>query len=527
MPIPEALQAVVSHRRFWTDFFWETDANKDDYPGMDWIHVHFPVTTKYKVSLSLGSSMSYFALEFHPDTGSKRGVEVAHDDQAHWHPHVLRWEELDLICRAAAHNDPALGSHPGLPLLLLQRFAPICVGDDVAWIAGMLRDAYRSVVGDKGNGGFSDGEIRIMIEKKIDARDAMFEWHRDEESDFWWIGQPEEGDRTSARELYSMRCLDGARSRFPSREWADMLAVAERLIGPSQPPESDPKISTNKAEMVYIPRSKQSVRLELPLRGRTPGLKLSTNPKAVAVTIDHILKLLDLGTRAEVTGISSCRGPDGQFVVRSSSISVELYKDDLARGLQVIKEALWWATAPADGLRLTDGRYKPLPFDIEEDEARDYQPLGLYFQLGRVNPEDDRWMPFTAELDPSCQNGLKSNQNAEGSDVSGYWTVKTTDGGTLDFHFNHLDGTPGVVSGTLAFPKLSPMASEALYVFLGAHHLILLPAGIMASQAPVGKGGWNAHAIASASELHSILQDGPCNWWWDRLMEGLGDESKT
>ena len=58
-------------------------------------------------------------------------IELGWDDQAHWQPNALRWDELEAICKCLATRDAGL-RHPGWPLLLLCRFAPITANNDRA-----------------------------------------------------------------------------------------------------------------------------------------------------------------------------------------------------------------------------------------------------------------------------------------------------------------------------------------------------------------------------------------------------------
>src|SRR5579862_3894297 len=120
MILPQSLHPLVRMRRFWTDFFWQTEPQDDGYPELESCTVELPVAEGYLLSLSLDPGLSYFSLRF--ASPGQEAVEIAWDDTAHWHPHVLRWQELELICRTVALQDAEL-PHPGILLLLLHRFA--------------------------------------------------------------------------------------------------------------------------------------------------------------------------------------------------------------------------------------------------------------------------------------------------------------------------------------------------------------------------------------------------------------------
>jgi hypothetical protein len=87
MPLPRSLQPLVSSRRFWTDFLWETEARGEDgqaaYPELQDCMVELPFADGYRLSLSLDKWLSYLSLGLGVAGGET--VEIAWDDQAHWH----------------------------------------------------------------------------------------------------------------------------------------------------------------------------------------------------------------------------------------------------------------------------------------------------------------------------------------------------------------------------------------------------------------------------------------------------------
>jgi hypothetical protein len=125
---------------------------------------------------SLDEFLASFELDFLAPDGE--AVNIAWDDQAHWHPHVLRWEELETVGRAIAMQDAEM-SHPGPVVLLLHRFAPICEGEDLDPIISMLEAAFTQL------GLFTRAEITRWIER-IDAREAGFQ---SAGAYNWWMGR--------------------------------------------------------------------------------------------------------------------------------------------------------------------------------------------------------------------------------------------------------------------------------------------------------------------------------------------------
>lgn len=83
--------------------------------------------------------------------GGEEPVELGWDDQAHFHPHALRWSELELLARAFALHDPEL-RHPGPVLGLLARFVVLGDEDDVDRMAPMVDAAFTLLRPDGGTG---------------------------------------------------------------------------------------------------------------------------------------------------------------------------------------------------------------------------------------------------------------------------------------------------------------------------------------------------------------------------------------
>jgi hypothetical protein len=227
--------AVAGREQFWMDYFWQTSSD-NKYPEllnsttdgnrrMDgsrgktheprWAaccRLDFPVSENGGLVLELNQSLGCFLLDLLQPDGER--IRVAWDDQAQWHPYVLRWRELDLICRCVSRQHASL-SHPGTPLLLLYRFAPICIGDDVELIFPLLRRAWRSLQL------FSDDRIEKLISLR-DRRRRGFVW-RQSEACGWSLEQgPSQGRPGS---LHSLRRREN--NTFPFEAWARMFADAE------------------------------------------------------------------------------------------------------------------------------------------------------------------------------------------------------------------------------------------------------------------------------------------------------------
>lgn len=140
------------------------------------------------------------------------------DDAAHWFPHVLRWEELDLVGRCAALHDARL-PHPGVPLLLLARFTPICVGDDVSAVLPLLDSAWRQVPAVRPEAATSHIE-------SLDHRSHGFVWSETDRGHM--IDQDEATRRAQRFDLYSLR-RNGSED-FPFEAMEQLRTSARQTI---------------------------------------------------------------------------------------------------------------------------------------------------------------------------------------------------------------------------------------------------------------------------------------------------------
>ncbi len=141
MPVPDALRTLSHDPAFWADYFFRTAPDADPDPAD--LRATFPVAGGYALVLDLDRRYGTYALGLRTPV-SPEPIPLAWDDRSRWHPHGLLWPELDLVGRVLALDDPAL-PHPGLPVALLCRFAPITAEDDVAAVRELLGAALRSL----------------------------------------------------------------------------------------------------------------------------------------------------------------------------------------------------------------------------------------------------------------------------------------------------------------------------------------------------------------------------------------------
>lgn len=182
-----------------------------------------------------GSSLSLR----HP--GATDPVELGWDDLAHWHPHALRWSEVDLICRATALADPD-ASYPGPYLALLGRFAPLCTDADAAIAVPLLREAFAALPG-------LDPYQRRAYAAHGDIRAFGVDWLQDDETGWWYLDYVEQPDNPyrddpdyPAGDLYSMRDPDDPEFPFAALATAVDRARARCAAVRDQPWSSHPEV---------------------------------------------------------------------------------------------------------------------------------------------------------------------------------------------------------------------------------------------------------------------------------------------
>jgi hypothetical protein len=311
--LPPALRELLSDPGFWSAYhFWEPQVADADYPALEDCRVEFGVADGWALVLTLEPSLSYFSLGL-LSPGHEQPVEVAWDDTAHFHPHLLRWDELHAVCRAVALREPSL-PHPGLPLLLLSRFAPICRGDEIPAIVGMLETAWREALP-----GVSARVIRDRVEA-LDRRQDGFEWAL-REPHGWFPSQPESA--RSAAGLYSLR--DPENPDFPFPEWRQFAELAREAS------DRAPKAPVPEASFELRPRHDLQIEIAME-NGRA-------NP-ALAGVLDEAL------ARADQGGASSSGATfDAASICISHSVAATV-RGDLDEGLGILRGALVAAGVP-------------------------------------------------------------------------------------------------------------------------------------------------------------------------------------
>ncbi|MFE3515066.1 hypothetical protein [Streptomyces sp. NPDC059166] len=222
MPLDDALAARMAEPDFWPVYLFDDDAPDvydEDVDDQESHVARFPLGGGFALVLDLTLGLEYVGLAL-AAPGIPEPVTVGWDDQAHFHPHVMPWPELDLLCRVVALHDPEL-RHPGPMLALLCRFAFLAEGDDLDRVSPLVDAAFEVMRPGDGEGGLR-AETRDWFDLR-DLRGTGVVWtsrtdgHR---------AVDQHGD--DGLPLYSLRAPDS--EDFPFAAWSALLAHArERL----------------------------------------------------------------------------------------------------------------------------------------------------------------------------------------------------------------------------------------------------------------------------------------------------------
>lgn len=152
-----------------------------------------------ELSIEIGDAIHQTMLFLkHPSLSSR--YELGWDDLGHWHPHVLRWEELEKIVYFLTIQDP---DHFVVPFLLLLPFAPITKEERA--IARKIKAAWRS--------------LQLFQEEEIETFDRQIPYM----PDFVWSYSQEQGVHEVGElgwDVYSKRHIG---SDFPFEAFYDLL----------------------------------------------------------------------------------------------------------------------------------------------------------------------------------------------------------------------------------------------------------------------------------------------------------------
>jgi hypothetical protein len=119
MPLPDALAVQVGRAEFWSDFYWETEAEFDPdddapqpYGGTDVCVAEFPVADGSALVLQLDPGLGSFSRDLrHPAARREKPVQTGWDDQAHGpplHHRVLYRFEIEVPTQLGGRQAPMM-----------------------------------------------------------------------------------------------------------------------------------------------------------------------------------------------------------------------------------------------------------------------------------------------------------------------------------------------------------------------------------------------------------------------------------
>lgn len=205
---PEDLHARLHTVQFWTDYFHLTEPDCPTTRDLEW-EVTFDLDASVQLELVISYGVSATTLLIRETRNAGAPIVIAWDDQAHWHPHVFRWPELQSVCRriGARSEHP----HPGLPLLLLYRFAPLTSEAEFQHHSPEIHNAWDNL------GLFTSEQIFSFVDR-VDFRGQGVQWYQDHTLG-WTIQQV---DRSAERDIYSVRVRGN--TDFPFGLWNALMS---------------------------------------------------------------------------------------------------------------------------------------------------------------------------------------------------------------------------------------------------------------------------------------------------------------
>lgn len=509
MGLPEYLEPAVRSRRFWTDFFWITYADDDGY-SWDQINLKFPIGNGFGLSVEIDKYISTIQLHFTSHDG--KAHFLGYDDNFHWQPFTLRWSELETICEAISAADTDY-PHPGLPLLFLSRFAPICVGDDVDHIVTMLVQAWKQI----GEDVLTDDQVRQVIER-IDNRLDDLCWHYDKSRNYWWIGKGL--DANTATKAYTYR-----RSRdwdheepFPNKEWTSFISAAQLVVEESGfggiAKVIPPAYERNKIDK-FRPRKRYDLNITLELLTTGRPLDKAT-VTCLLNTLGAVLQKLCLGKSG--TLFQEGTTIDGKHVEIKHKIWIRIM-EDLPLGRTIVKQMLWWIRAPMSTIvndnSRTDGSL--LRLDDESTETVEEIYIGICQPvLSQSGTHVVHSLPADIQSKLESIEVLGSEANAKPPTALGWSAVDTVDNGKIDFNFTRFP--QGVATGeentaAIVIRKVTPRVAALLHRLMAVADLVILPMFLAANPLPDNIAcRWDRCRVVGPEELYDTLSTGAYNW---------------
>lgn len=196
---------LFSSKKFWDRYFWNLH-DEFSYGILEDNPIRFHLTEYDTLLLDPGEDLAYISLAYQYKTENE--LEIAWDDEAHFHPFVLRFTELQAIVDkiAAVHN-----VEKWVPALLLRRFVGIESFAELQTISAWELEMRKT------SGLFTEDELHAWFEKSKQDHENF--WN---DCDRKWSYQEPTGWGFEGNDAYSLRNANN--SHFPFQQWNRMLA---------------------------------------------------------------------------------------------------------------------------------------------------------------------------------------------------------------------------------------------------------------------------------------------------------------
>ncbi|RFN43660.1 hypothetical protein FIE12Z_12126 [Fusarium flagelliforme] len=257
--------------------------------------------------------------------------------------------KLEAICQAVSITDERY-AHPGLPLLMLARFTPICVGDDVDHIIQMLVQAWTTI----GKDILTDDQVRQVIER-FDNRYMEFCWHYDSYKNYWWIGKGLDAETANNVHTYRRGRDQDQQKHFPNEEWNAFISEGYRVIEESRQTRTAqfnaPAYGESMLER-FKPRKRYDLNITLELE--------TTDRPLDETTVTCLLKTLEAILQAKSLGKSGTLYKEGTTIAGNHRVTKHKLwiriMEELSLGRAIMKQMLWWLRAPLSATISDDSR---------------------------------------------------------------------------------------------------------------------------------------------------------------------------
>lgn len=229
MDFPPALRELLHEPAFWARYTFAIEggpgadrlgdlANEpaDDFADGSEFEVVFDVGAGHRLLLAIDTSIDSYDLGLLAP-GDTEPAELGWDDLAHWQPFALRWDELQLICRAIG------AAEQGAPLALLCRFAAVFEDDNGEQAAAAVDAAYASLRPKGWTGYWPTGADWLS---RADLRGQGVQWQQDEAGHRWAQQEPDQ-----EKDFYSTRTAPQTEGSFPHAQLRALLNAAAALPG--------------------------------------------------------------------------------------------------------------------------------------------------------------------------------------------------------------------------------------------------------------------------------------------------------